>query len=94
MTPERPVRRAPSGDPPGGGDVDLSRAQLRAQSRCEPLTPDEFKARRHAAETGLVSLRALLEESAAPPAARPNRRWPLLRSGPGPGPSDRGCRGR
>jgi hypothetical protein len=92
--PERPPEaghRAPYGNPPPGVD-DLTRAELRAQSRCEPLTPAEFKLRRRAAETGLVSLRELLDESAAPPAVPPGRRWPLLRSGPGP--SERGWRGR
>ena len=39
----------------------LTRAQSRALSRCAPLTPAEFKARRRAAEQGLVSLREVLD---------------------------------
>ena len=39
----------------------LTRAESRALSRCAPLTPAEFKARRRAAEQGLVSLREVLE---------------------------------
>jgi len=41
---------------------DLTRAQAKALSRCAPLTPGEFKARRLAAEQGLVSLRGVLDE--------------------------------
>ena len=42
----------------------LTRAQSRALSRCAPLSPDEFKARRRAAEQGLVSLREVLDADA------------------------------
>lgn len=44
----------------------LSRAQTRALERSAPLTRAEFKARRRAAEEGLVSLRVLLDGDAAP----------------------------
>lgn len=51
----------------------LSRAQTRALERSAPLTRAEFKARRRAAEEGLVSLRVLLDGDAAPrpPEQRP-----------------------
>lgn len=42
----------------------LTRAQARALSRCEPLTPAEFKARRRVADQGLVSLSGVLDEDA------------------------------
>ena len=42
----------------------LTRAQSRALSRCAPLTPEEFKARRRVAEQGLVSLREVLDADA------------------------------
>lgn len=41
-------------------DSALTRAQIRAQSRCAPLTPDEFRARRRVAEQGFISLRRLV----------------------------------
>lgn len=73
-----PFRRptAFGGGPPNkpsdaGHSVDgLTRAQSRALSRCAPLTPAEFKARRRAAEQGLVSLREVLDADAD---ARPER---------------------
>lgn len=43
----------------------MTRAEARARARCEPLTPGEFKARRRAAEQGLVSLSGVLDEGAA-----------------------------
>ena len=42
----------------------LTRAQVRALSRCAPLTPDEFKARRRVADQGIVPLRGVLDEDA------------------------------
>ena len=42
----------------------LTRAQARALSRCEPLTPAEFKARRRVADQGLASLSGVLDEDA------------------------------
>ena len=51
--------------PAGGRDAGpdgLTRAQARALSRCAPLTPEEFKTRRQAAEQGMLSLRGLLSE--------------------------------
>ena len=60
---------APSNPSDAGHSVKgLTRAQSRALSRCAPLTPDEFKARRRAAEQGLVSLREVLD---ADPRGRP-----------------------
>lgn len=56
--PPRPSPDTGKTEPPGG----LTRAQARALSRCAPLTPTEFKARRHAADQGLVSLRGVLSE--------------------------------
>jgi hypothetical protein len=52
-----------------GGDLreGLTRAQARALSRCEPLTPAEFKARRRAADQGLASLSGILGEGADAP---------------------------
>lgn len=61
------------GDQPRGEAADagprksvdgLTRAQSKALSRCAPLTPAEFKARRRAAEQGLVSLREVLDADA------------------------------
>lgn len=43
----------------------MTRAQSRALSRCAPLTTEEFKARRRAAEDGLLSLRDVLDGPAA-----------------------------
>ena len=58
----------PAGGPPAARDADsvdgLTRAQARALSRCEPLTPAEFKARRRVADQGLVSLSGVLDEGA------------------------------
>lgn len=52
----------PSKPSDGGHSVEgLTRAQSRALSRCAPLTPAEFKARRRAAEQGLISLREVLD---------------------------------
>lgn len=52
----------PSKPSDAGHSVDgLTRAQSRALSRCAPLTPAEFKARRRAAEQGLISLREVLD---------------------------------
>lgn len=44
----------------------LSRAQTRALERSAPLSRAEFKARRRAAEEGLVSLRAVLDGDERP----------------------------
>ena len=53
----------PSGGPRDARGLEgMSRAQARALARSAPLTPAEFKARRRAAEEGVVSLRALLED--------------------------------
>lgn len=41
-------------------DSGLTRAQSRALSRCAPLTPEEFRARRRVAEQGFISLRRLV----------------------------------
>ncbi len=41
----------------------MTRAQVRALSRCAPLTPADFKERRRVADEGLLSLRALLDEA-------------------------------
>lgn len=41
---------------------ELTRAEARALSRCAPLTPDEFKARRHVADKGIVTLPVVLDE--------------------------------
>ncbi len=41
-------------------DSALTRAQSRALSRCAPLTPEEFRARRRVAEQGFISLRRLV----------------------------------
>lgn len=57
--PARPSRADASTQPPIDG---LTRAQERALSRCAPLTPAEFRARRHVAEEGLASLRHILGE--------------------------------
>lgn len=43
-----------------GHETELTRAQRRALSRCAPLTPDEFRARRRVAEQGLVSIRRVV----------------------------------
>lgn len=43
----------------------LTRAQARARARCQPLTPDEFKARRRVADQA-VSLSRVLDEGANP----------------------------
>lgn len=51
----RPSSAVPSS--PAG----LTRAEAHALSRCAPLTPAEFKARRRVAEQGFVSLRGLLK---------------------------------
>lgn len=51
----RPVQKSVEG---------LTRAQSKALSRCAPLTPAEFKARRRVAEQGLVSLRGVLGSEA------------------------------
>lgn len=49
----------------GGPAVEgLTRAQAKAHSRCAPLTPEEFRARRRVAEQGLVSLREVLNADA------------------------------
>jgi hypothetical protein len=56
-----------SGPPAAGGRESLdglTRPQARALSRCEPLTPAEFKARRRVADQGLVSLSGVLHEGA------------------------------
>lgn len=42
----------------------LTRAQIKALARCEPLSPAEFKARRRVAEQGLVSPAAMRSEQA------------------------------
>ncbi len=39
----------------------LTRAEVRALSRSTPLTPAEFRARRHLAEQRVVPLRAVLD---------------------------------
>ena len=44
----------------------LTRAQIKALARCEPLSPAEFKARRRVAEQGLVSPVAMRNEPAQP----------------------------
>lgn len=54
----------PPGTGPAAAPDGLTRAQARALSRCAPLTPEEFKTRRQAAEQGLLSLRGLLSERA------------------------------
>ena len=53
---------APGGRNAGSSAVPdgLTRAQAHALSRCAPLTPEEFKTRRRAAEQGMLSLRGLL----------------------------------
>lgn len=43
-----------------GQETELTRAQTHALSRCAPLTPDEFRARRRVAEQGLISIRRLV----------------------------------
>lgn len=43
-----------------GHETEFTRAQSRAMSRCAPLTPDEFKARRRVAEQGVISIRRLV----------------------------------
>ena len=48
----------------------MTRAQARALSRCAPLTPGEFKARRRVAEQGWVSLRGVLDEGPGGPSSR------------------------
>lgn len=50
-----------SRDPEDG----MTRAQARARARCQPLTPDEFKARRRVADQA-VSLSRVLDEGANP----------------------------
>lgn len=59
LGPTDPRPREPRGD--------MTRAQAKALSRCAPLTPGEFKARRLAAEQGLVSLRGVLDEGPGGP---------------------------
>ena len=44
----------------------LTRAQARAQSRCAPLTPDEFRERRRMVERGLDPLSTVFAEGAHP----------------------------
>jgi hypothetical protein len=59
---DQPARIRRDGD--AHAQVDgLTRAQARALSRCAPLTPEEFRARRRVAEQSLVSLRAVLHEA-------------------------------
>lgn len=50
-------------------DTALTRAQSRALSRCAPLTPDEFRARRRVAEQGFISLRRLVGDAREDPTA-------------------------
>src|SRR5215207_6215191 len=68
-----------SEDQPVPGPVDaaayqprdgMTRAQARALSRCAPLTPGEFEARRRVAERGLVSLRGVQDNGPGGPASR------------------------
>lgn len=47
-----------------GSREGLTRAQIKALSRCEPLSPAEFKARHRVAEQGLVSPAAVRSEHA------------------------------
>jgi hypothetical protein len=51
---------------PAGADArdGWTRAQTRAQSRCAPLTPAEFRARRQVADQGLVPLSGVLDKAA------------------------------
>lgn len=51
--------RAAGGTDPREG---LTRAQARAMTRCAPLTPAEFKARRRVADQGVASLSGVLAE--------------------------------
>ena len=44
----------------------LTRAQARAQSRCAPLTPAEFRERRRMVEQGLAPLSGVFAEGADP----------------------------
>lgn len=44
----------------------MTRAEARARARCQPLTPDEFKARRRVADQAVVSLSRVLDEGADP----------------------------
>lgn len=65
----RPKGSVDRSEPPyvrGSGPLqdDMTRAQARARARCEPLTPDEFKARRRVADQGVVSLFGVLHTGA------------------------------
>lgn len=57
---QQPLRPAEAG--PRAARSGMTRAQAKALSRCAPLTPGEFKARRRVAEQGLISLRGVLDE--------------------------------
>jgi hypothetical protein len=59
----------PDGSPPAqrrDGRDGLTRAQARAQSRCAPLTPDEFRERRRMVEQGLAPLSRVFDKGATP----------------------------
>ena len=59
----------PAGRPaaePREAREELTRAQARALSRCAPLTPAEFRERRHMVEQGLAPLSSVLDKRTGP----------------------------